>query len=95
MKIKSKTQNSFGVNNLLAPPEDGNKDMTSAQRYLDSFRNELGLESGKSNISIPSSMNSQYLEIILDEKVPVLSIGLGDPTNITELAHAHNVTVLS
>jgi nitronate monooxygenase len=91
LKIKSKTQNSFGVNILLAPPEDGNKDMTSAQRYLDNFRNELGLSSGASDISIPPSVNPQYLDIIFDEKVPVLSIGLGDPTSVTELAHAHNV----
>lgn len=43
LKIKSKTQNPFGVNILLAPPEDGNNDVASAQRYLDNFRNELGL----------------------------------------------------
>jgi nitronate monooxygenase len=95
LKIKSKTQNSFGVNILLAPPEEGNKDTTSTQRYLDNFRNELGLSSGGSNISIPSSMTSQYLEVIFDEKVPVLSIGLGDPTNITEVAHSHNMTVMT
>jgi nitronate monooxygenase len=95
MKIKSKTQNPFGVNILLAPPEDGNNDVTSAQGYLDSFRNELGLSSGSSNISIPPSMTSQYLEIIFEEKVPVLSIGLGDPTNITELAHSNNTTLMT
>jgi nitronate monooxygenase len=95
LKIKSKTQNPFGVNILLAPPEDGNKDVTSAQHYLDNFRNELGLSSNTSNISIPPSMTSQYLEIIFDEKIPVLSIGLGDPTNVTELAHSNNITVMT
>jgi nitronate monooxygenase len=58
LKIKSKTQNPFGFNILLAPPEDGNNDVTSAQRYLDNFRNELGLSSNTSNISIPPSMTS-------------------------------------
>jgi len=94
-KIKSKTQNPFGVNILLAPPEDGNKDIISTQHYLDNFRNELGLSPGSSNLSIPASMTSQYLEIIFDNKVPVLSIGLGDPTNITEVAHSHNITVMT
>lgn len=94
LKIKSKTQNPFGVNILLAPPEDGNKDVASVQGYLDNFRNELGLSSNSPNISIPPSMTSQYLEIIREEKVPVLSIGLGDPTSITELAHSHNITVM-
>jgi nitronate monooxygenase len=40
-------------------------------------------------------MSSQYLEIICEEKIPVLSIGLGDPTNVTKLAHSHNITVMT
>ena len=93
--IKSKTKNPFGVNILLAPPEDGNKDFASTQRYLDSFRNDLGLFSGSSDISIPPSMTSQYLEVVFNERIPVLSIGLGDPSNITEMAHSHSITVMS
>ncbi len=95
LKIRSETQNPFGVNILLAPPEGGNNDVKSAQRYLDNFRNELRLSSGSSTISIPPSMTSQYLEIIFEEKVPVLSVGLGDPTSITELAHSHDTTVMT
>jgi nitronate monooxygenase len=95
LKIKSETKNPFGVNILLAPPEDGNKDVVSTQAYLDNFRNELGLSSGSSTISMPPSMSSQYLEIIFDEKVPVLSVGLGDPTSITELAHSPDITVMT
>lgn len=96
LKIKSKTQNPFGVNILLAPPEEyRNKDITTAQGYLDNFRNELGLPSGSSNISIPSSMISHYLEIIFEEQVPVLSVGLGDPSNISESAHSHGTIVMA
>lgn len=93
--IKSKTKNPFGVNILLAPPEDGNKDFASTQRYLDSFRNDLGLSSGSSDISIPPPMTSQYLEVVFNERVPVLSVGLGDPSNITEVTHSHNITVMA
>lgn len=80
---------------LLAPPEEGNKDTATAQGYLDNLRMELGLPSGSSNLSIPPSMTSQYLEIIFQEQVPVLSIGLGDPSNITESAHSQNIIVMS
>jgi NAD(P)H-dependent flavin oxidoreductase YrpB (nitropropane dioxygenase family) len=40
-------------------------------------------------------MTSQYLEIILEEKVPVLSIGLGDPSDIATSAHMHNTKVMT
>lgn len=95
LKIKSKTRNPFGVNILLAPPEDGNKDIATVQHYLDDFRMELGLSSGSLNISIPPPMTPQYLDIIFQEQVPVLSIGLGDPSNITESAHSHNTIVMT
>jgi nitronate monooxygenase len=60
LQIKSKTQDPFGVNILLALPEDGNKDIASVQGYLDNFRNELGLSTNSSKISItiPPSMTS-------------------------------------
>ena len=91
-----KTQNPFGVNILLSPQDKGNKDVAAAQQYLNNFRNELGLSNGSTNISVPSSMTSQYLEIIFEEKVPVLSIGLGDPTSdIVEAAHSHNVNIMT
>jgi nitronate monooxygenase len=93
--IKSNTDKPFGVNILLAPPEEGNNDLISTQRYLDNFRSKLGLSPGVANISVPPSMTSQYLEVVFNEGVPVLSIGLGDPKNITELAHSHRVTVMT
>lgn len=93
--IKSKTENPFGVNILLAPPEEGNKDLISTQRYLDNFRSELGLSPGVVNIPIPPSMTSQYLEVVFKERIPVLSIGLGDPKNITEVAHSHGISVMA
>jgi nitronate monooxygenase len=96
LKIRSKTQNPFGVNILLASPEDGNKEVVSMQGYLNNFRNELGLSNGSASVCIPPSMTSQHLEIIFEEKVLVLSIGLGDPTSsIVEAAHSHNVVVMT
>jgi nitronate monooxygenase len=42
-KIKSLTNRPFGVNLVLAPPEAGNKDVATAQRFLDRFRQELNI----------------------------------------------------
>jgi NAD(P)H-dependent flavin oxidoreductase YrpB (nitropropane dioxygenase family) len=53
------------------------------------------LSPGAANIPIPPSMTSQYLEVVFNERVPVLSIGLNDPKDITEVAHSHNITVLA
>jgi hypothetical protein len=33
--IKAQTKQPFGINLLLAPPEQGNKDITSVQRFLE------------------------------------------------------------
>src|SRR3954467_1859106 len=39
--VRSRTDHPFGVNFLLAPPEAGNRDVVSVQRFLDRFREEL------------------------------------------------------
>jgi nitronate monooxygenase len=73
-EIKSKTNLPFGVNILLAPPEEGNHDIATVQNYLDSFRRNLHIQDGPRNISLPPSMIATYLDIIYEEKVPVLYV---------------------
>jgi nitronate monooxygenase len=97
-KIKSLTNLPFGVNLLLAPPEQGNHDVDTAQRFLNRFRQELDiplLAVNGNKIQLPPSPISDHLRIILEEKVPVLSIGLGDPTKLIEQAHASDAKVMS
>jgi nitronate monooxygenase len=98
-KIKSLTNRSFGVNLLLAPPEQGNHDVDTAQHFLNRFRQELNIPLSAVNgnkIQLPPSPISDQLHIILEEKkVPVLSIGLGDPTKLIEQAHASGAKVMS
>jgi nitronate monooxygenase len=98
-KIKSLTNRPFGVNLVLAPPEQGNHDVATAQRFLDQFRQELNipLSAPDTNhrIQMPPSPISDHLRIILEEeKVPVLSIGLGDPTKLVEQAHTSGAKVM-
>jgi NAD(P)H-dependent flavin oxidoreductase YrpB (nitropropane dioxygenase family) len=77
---------------VLAPPESGNQDVATAQRFLNQFRQELDIPQSAADanhIQVQPSPIFEHLRIILEEeKVPVLSIGLDDPTKIVEQAHA-------
>src|ERR671917_596353 len=85
----------FGVNFLLAPPEAGNKDTVSVQHFLDRFREELGLSSGETDLALPPSSLSKQLEIVFEERVPVLGVALGEPGDLVEQAHAKGMLVTS
>ena len=41
--VKERTDRPFGVNFLLAPPGPGSRDVPTAQRFLDGFRDRFGL----------------------------------------------------
>jgi nitronate monooxygenase len=98
-KIKSLTNRPFGVNLVLAPPEPGNQDVATAQRFLDQFRQELNIPASapaNHHLKTPPSPIPDHLRIILDEeKTPVLSIGLGDPTRLVEQAHSSGAKVMA
>lgn len=94
-EIKSKTNHPFGVNILLAPPEEGNHDISTVQNYLDRFRRNLHIQDGPRNISLPLSMIPAYLDIIYEEKVPVLSVGLGDPSMLVDSAHSAQTRIMT
>jgi nitronate monooxygenase len=97
-KIKSLTNRPFGVNLVLAPPEPGNQDVATAQRFLDQFRQELNIPTSapaNHHIKMPPSPIPDHLHIILEEMVPVLSIGLGDPTGLVEQAHSSGAKVMA
>lgn len=96
-KIKSLTDRPPPL--VLAPPESGNQDVATAQRFLNQFRQELNIPQSAADanhIQVPPSPLFDHLSIILEEeKVPVLSIGLGDPTKIVEQAHAAGAKVVA
>jgi nitronate monooxygenase len=97
-RIKSLTTRPFGINILLAPPESGNQDKVSTQRFLDKFREELNIPlaaTSRTDIQLPPSTLSAHLEIILREKVPVLSVGLGDPAKLVKQAHDSKIKVMA
>ena len=104
--IKDKTGQPFGVNLLLAPPEQqGNHDVATTQKFLNHIRQNLRIplasplspspDSSVSGIKLPQSNLQEQLQIIFDEHVPLLSIGMGDPSKISGQAHNAGTKVMS
>jgi nitronate monooxygenase len=77
--VRSRTGGPFGVNFLLAGVEDGNHDTAGMQRFLDRFREELGLPPGNPEPPLPPPMLTAQLDVCVEERVPILGAALGDP----------------
>ena len=86
--VRRRTDKPFGVNFLLAPPEQGNRDVDAAQRFLDGFREMFDLPPGGVDLGLPPFQLSEQLEIVFEERLRVLSTGLGDPGDLCERAVA-------
>jgi len=91
--VRARTERPFGVNFLIAPPERGNEDVAAVQRFLDRFRERLSLPPGGTDITVPPSTLAEQLEIVFEERVPVLSVALGDPGELIQRAHDEGVLV--
>lgn len=97
-KIKEKTKKPFGVNLLLAPPEIGNNsNVSKVQDFMNKYRQTLNLPlvpsdqaNNISEIKLPPNELEDKLNIIMKERVPLLSIDMGDPTNIIDKVHDSN-----
>lgn len=94
--IKSMTDKPFAVNLIIAPPENSNPGSEQeVQKVLDGVRQEIQISSdhGSNSVRLPPSRLSEQLGIIFEEKVPVLSFGLGDPSKFVAEAHEHGTKV--
>ena len=95
-KIKTLTNYPFGINLLNAPPEPNVQEVQKVQRILDQFRRELGLplrEERASEVTLPPSRLSEQVSVVFEEKVPVLSFGLGDLPRFISEAHTTGAKV--
>jgi nitronate monooxygenase len=100
LEIRKKTDHPFGVNLLLAPPEyDQNNDVSKVQSYLNKFRQRLNIPlsdvSSTDEIKIPSNNIQEKIQIIFEENVPLLSIGMGNPGKIVKQAHNSGTKVMA
>jgi nitronate monooxygenase len=95
-RIKTLTNQPFGVNLVIAPPEPNVQEVQNVQKVLDQFREELGIPvSDVNQVTLPPSHLSEQLGIIFEEKVPVLSFGLGDTTRFVSEAHEAGAKVIA
>jgi Dioxygenases related to 2-nitropropane dioxygenase len=87
-RIRKLTERPFGVNLLLhfdlRPPKDPalipDEFVAKIQAQLNRFRERLGIAKSASRPgAIPDLANAAF-EVVLEERVPVWSIGLGNPT---------------
>jgi nitronate monooxygenase len=93
--VRARTDRPFGVNFLLASPEPGGGDVAAVQRFLNGFREELGLPSGGTEIALPPSPLREQLEVVFGERVPVLSTAVGDPGGLIERADEQGMQIIS
>jgi nitronate monooxygenase len=86
-RIRALTSRPFGVNlwlhEAMQPPVDVRTlppgDVRDAQAELNRYRAELGVESRSGGPDPVPDLIDEQVEAIIEAKVPVLSIGLGDP----------------
>lgn len=85
--VRAATDRPFGVNlwlhEALQPPVDPSTVSTTTvvavQTELDTFRKRLGLPSQSAPPPPLPDLVAEGVEVILEERVPVFSVGLGDP----------------
>ena len=96
-RIRTLTNQPFGVNLVIAQPEQNVQEVQKVQKILDQFRQELGLplREGASEVALPPSRLSEQVGVIFEEKVPVLSFGLGYPTRFVNEAHEVGAKVIA
>jgi nitronate monooxygenase len=85
--IRKRTDRPFGVN-LLIPPEMrppvpaeriADEAVQAVQAALNPIRKDLGLAAGSARPASPPDLIPEAFQVILDERVPVFSVGLGNP----------------
>jgi nitronate monooxygenase len=103
-RIKELTTLPFGVNLLmhshLRPPKKADGIPRTAihamQSVLNVFREELSIPKSEEQLPQLPDMLENELEIILEEKVPVWSIGLGQPEiTMVKECHKHGTRVMA
>ncbi len=92
--IKEYTANPFAANLFCVDMEDNWEGVEQAQKVLNRFRAELGIES-EASYSTPDMFDDQF-QVLLDEKVPVISTAFGIlPEDKMSLAKEKGVKIIT
>lgn len=102
-KVRELTNKPFGVNLILHqdlfPPAEFEIDDSTVgvvQGFLNGFRNELGIpESNSKPPKLPPLIQMAF-EVVIQEKIPVFSVGLGNPPkDMVSQCHANGIKVMA
>ena len=102
-ELRANTDRPFGVNLLLLPEvrEPQSTDVladdavAAVHAVLDPIRERLGLATSAVRPPTVPDLVSPALEVIIEERVPVFSAGLGDPgPELTERLHAAGISTM-
>lgn len=103
-KVRELTDRPFGLNFLLhsdlRPPRDtatiADNTLQSVHTLLNKFRRKLGLPESSARPPVVPDLLDTAFEIMLEERVPVWSIGLGTPTpEMVERCHSRGIKVVA
>lgn len=93
--VKAGTDRPFAVNFLIPSPVAQASDVNQIQAVLDPLRGELGLPAGPREVAPPSFTIADGVALAIEEGVPIISFGLGNPTAFVEQIHAAGSRVIS
>jgi len=103
-QVRERTDRPFGVNlwlhTALQPPADVSgipeETVHAVQSTLNDFRARLGLPATFARPHGEPDLIAEAIEVILEERVPVWSIGLGNPEpQVVERCHARGIKVIA
>ncbi|MDQ4014226.1 MAG: nitronate monooxygenase [Thermoproteota archaeon] len=97
--IKSMTSKPFGVNFLLSHIEKyGNKNALEVESVLNKLRLEIQIPPKASpdydnEIPKPDTSLQDQLDVVFEERVPIIAFGLGDPSKYVQECHELGIKV--
>ncbi len=100
-RLRECTSKPFGVNLILAqdlirPIPPSHESVGRVNEVLNPLRSAIGLEPKQGPPNEPETEILEKIEVILEDQVPIFSIGLGNPgPDLVERCHRNEITVIA
>src|SRR5699024_2840312 len=75
-KTKQRTNQSFAVNLFATDLQSHSNDVSEMQQFLNRYRQRLGIDNGKSSVTVHDDLQEK-ITVILEENIPVVSTAFG------------------
>jgi nitronate monooxygenase len=92
--VRGRTTHPFGVNFMLAPPEGAPDQVARARAVLAPLRARVGLAEPPPLPALPAPELDRQLDLVLEERVPMVSTALGDPAPVLTRLRSTETVVL-